>query len=371
MRRILCLNGPNLDRLGTRDPDVYGTATLAELESNVGAWAAELSHRVDFMQSNRESDLIDAIHAAGRFDGIVINPGGLTHTSAALADALDACPTPAVEVHLSNVRHRHRWRRRSFVAPVAVRSIFGRGVRGYKDAIVHLDRRRRWPIETIRYGPHPDHEYDLRRGADPDTVALLVHGGFWMDCWSGDTVEGWAIDLAERGVTTCVVEYRRLGSGGGHPATAADVADAAQSVLASLAPRRHIVIGHSAGAQLMVGASRSWHPPPDLAIGVAGIYDLESACREGLGEGAVEPFLAAGGESPMTHPPPPCPLVLVHGAADMTVPPDQSIRYRAHLEQSKGRVDLVTIAGEDHFHPLDPASSAWQAVVENVNRVRA
>jgi 3-dehydroquinate dehydratase-2 len=138
-RRILLVNGPNLNLLGTREPDVYGTATLADVEELTAATAAEAGVEVRALQSNHEGVLIDAIHAA-REDciGIVINPGGLTHTSVALRDALTGVALPFAEVHISDVYAREEFRHHSYLHDVAAVRVIGEGVAGYASAVRQL-----------------------------------------------------------------------------------------------------------------------------------------------------------------------------------------------------------------------------------------
>jgi 3-dehydroquinate dehydratase-2 len=135
-RRVLLLHGPNLNLLGRREPEVYGTTTLADVDARARALGAELGLEVDARQSNHEGALIDAVQEAMTdFGAVVINPGGYTHTSVALRDALAALSVPVVEVHISNVHAREPFRDHSYVSPVATAVIAGAGVLGYELAL--------------------------------------------------------------------------------------------------------------------------------------------------------------------------------------------------------------------------------------------
>ncbi|MBI5157214.1 MAG: type II 3-dehydroquinate dehydratase [Acidimicrobiia bacterium] len=137
--RVLVVNGPNLNLLGTRRPEVYGATTLAELDELCRRWGAELGCEVAVFQSNHEGALIDRLHSAvGRCDGIVINPGALTHYSYALHDAIEAIAIPTIEVHLSDITTREPWRATSVITPVCRASISGEGTAGYRRAIEML-----------------------------------------------------------------------------------------------------------------------------------------------------------------------------------------------------------------------------------------
>jgi 3-dehydroquinate dehydratase II len=137
MAQILLLNGPNLNLLGTREPSVYGTASLTDIETRLTELGRSLRHEVVAFQSNAEHDLINKIHAAKR-DGvafIIINPGAFTHTSIALRDALLAVGIPFIEIHLSNIFARESFRHHSYVSDIAVGCIFGLGPIGYELAL--------------------------------------------------------------------------------------------------------------------------------------------------------------------------------------------------------------------------------------------
>lgn len=136
-KNLLLLNGPNLNLLGTREPEVYGAHTLADIECAAQAQAQAAGATLAVFQSNHEGALIDRIHAARAegVDAIVINPGGLTHTSVALRDALAGVAIPFVEVHISNVHQREAFRHHSFLSAIALGTICGLGIDGYRFAI--------------------------------------------------------------------------------------------------------------------------------------------------------------------------------------------------------------------------------------------
>ncbi len=136
---VLVINGPNLNLLGTREPEVYGTATLSDLDEMCAAWGSELGLTVSTFQSNHEGAIIDRVHAAaGNADGIVLNAGALTHYSYALYDALVAVGLPTVEVHISDIHAREEWRRRSVIQPACLTQISGEGLDGYRRALAIL-----------------------------------------------------------------------------------------------------------------------------------------------------------------------------------------------------------------------------------------
>ena len=139
MKRILVLNGPNLNMLGIREPDIYGKQDYQSLVDFVTATAKEYNLQVEVKQSNYEGELVTLIQKAyGTFDGIVINAGAYTHTSVAILDALKAVQLPTVEVHLSDINARDEFRKHSYVSLYAEKVIVGKGFLGYKEALEYL-----------------------------------------------------------------------------------------------------------------------------------------------------------------------------------------------------------------------------------------
>ena len=141
MGTILLLHGPNLNLLGQREPDIYGSATLAVYVSSVSDWARQAGFALEDFQTNHEGQLVDAIHAArGRVDAIIINAGAFTHYAWSLHDALATFSGPVIEVHISNPNAREPWRHTSVIAPVAHGTIAGLGMMGYELAVQAVAR---------------------------------------------------------------------------------------------------------------------------------------------------------------------------------------------------------------------------------------
>lgn len=141
MPRILILNGPNLNMLGVREPEIYGTQTLVDIENLCRAKAKELGHEIDFRQSNHEGELVDWIQKArGAYGGIIINAAAYTHTSVAIHDALKIFGGPVVEVHLSDPKTRDPFRHHSYITPLAAAVIAGKGPAGYEEALAFFRR---------------------------------------------------------------------------------------------------------------------------------------------------------------------------------------------------------------------------------------
>lgn len=355
--RLLVINGPNLNLLGTREPEVYGSTTLTDLDDRIEGWATEMGVEVETAQSNSEERIIDLIHDFTG-DGIVINPGALTHTSRAIADAIRGVDAPVVEVHISNIREREPWRAQSVVAEACVRSIYGRGIGGYRNAMRHLVNRAAVPFETIRYGPHPENVGDLRK--DGGDLVILAHGGLWRQEHERDTTESLAVDLARRGYSTWNIEYRRVGIGGGWPASAHDMLTALDFVPQLGLDSEHvIVIAHSAGAFLATWAAPRSATEVLLHVALGPILDLTTtsesdevgaeSCRRMLDQGAPG-ALSPGG----------VPTVLVHGDADQIVPVEHSIDFALEHGIEHHRTDC------DHFSLLDPAQPEWSWVMRQL-----
>jgi len=146
---VLLLNGPNLNLLGEREPEIYGTTTLSQLESLVAERARELGAAVRAFQSNHEGALVDRLHEVRKWaDGVIFNPGAYTHYSYSLRDAISATRLRVVEVHLSDLTQREPWRRVSLIAEVAAHRIMGKGIAGYLEAL-------EWLVAHPRRGGEP------------------------------------------------------------------------------------------------------------------------------------------------------------------------------------------------------------------------
>ena len=136
MAKLLLINGPNLNLLGTREPEIYGSTTLDDVEQMLRKQAAAAGHSLDCFQSNHEGAIVDALHdARGQVDFVIINPGAYTHTSIAIRDAFSATQLPFIEVHLSNIHARESFREHSYLSAIAQGIIMGLGVNGYQLAL--------------------------------------------------------------------------------------------------------------------------------------------------------------------------------------------------------------------------------------------
>lgn len=141
MKKILIINGPNLNLLGTREPEIYGKTTLKDIEMQLKDRAEKLNVEIECFQSNHEGEIVDKIHSAkNNFDAVIINPAAYTHTSVAIRDAFASVEIPTIEVHISNVYSREEFRHNSLIAPVVVGQISGLGIQGYLLALEYFSK---------------------------------------------------------------------------------------------------------------------------------------------------------------------------------------------------------------------------------------
>ena len=369
--RILIVNGPNLHLLGTREPAIYGTLSLADLESHWRERGTLLDIAIETFQSNHEGAIIDVIGAAAnRFDALILNAGALTHYSYAIRDAVATLGVPSVEVHISNIYERETWRRHSVLSEVCQLTIVGRGTDGYLHALHHLHASITSPQLVAPYGA-PDHSpLDLRPppAPGPHPVALLIHGGFWRAIWKRDLMDPMAIDLIGRGWATANVEYAR--GAGSYAEAVGDIESALRWIQANahahgLDQDRVVAIGHSAGGYL---ALRLAHAGSGIsgALPLAAVSDLVAMSRKRPDDDPVAVFLGVtqrdaprlwdqarlAGE-------PTVPLHLLHGLQDDTVDPAQSETYVRRV-RADASITMVDACG--HMDLIDPHATAWRSV---------
>lgn len=251
-----------------------------------------------------------------------------------------------------------------------------------RDPIAVLDETAPPPTDTVAYGSDPSQVYDVRLPAGrarPGSV-VVVHGGFWRAAYDRAHAGPQAQALAEAGWPVAVVEYRRAGMpGGGWPGTADDVAAAVRAVRADpRLPRPHVLLGHSAGGQLVTwAAAQPWAAGLAGVVSLAGLVDLPLASRLGLGAGAVDAFL---GGTPAQVPgtfaaadpaglAPGIPVVLLHGEDDQVVPAHLSSSYA--VRHASAQVTLERVPGCEHYGLIDPEHPAFDRVVAAVERLRS
>lgn len=370
--RILVINGPNLNLLGTREPDIYGTATLSDLEAQWQLKADAIEATIEAVQSNHEGTIVDAIgEGVARYDGLVINAGALTHYSHAIGDAIAAVGLPTVEVHISNIYERESWRHLSVLTDVCDLTIVGRGTDGYLHAIDHLVASTSHPPITARYGSGSDTVLDLRTpsGDGPHRVALLIHGGFWREIWKRDLMDPIAVALTNLGWATVNVEYHR---GDGSYATAPrDIESAIQwishnAVEHDLDPGRLVAIGHSAGGYLALSVAHN-DGGVSGAVALCAVSNLLATAESYPDDDPVALFLGASREDAPRlwdqaelRGRPAAPVRLVHGIEDEVVHPSQT---EAYVALGGGTAPMTMIADCGHMELIDPSSRAWAEVV--------
>jgi acetyl esterase/lipase len=344
-------------------------------------WAAALGVEVETRRCPDEAAILASIRSAGDAEGIVLVPGLEGFASAALASAVADVEAPVVAVDLGNLRRRGAEPAASMLALAGARVIHGRGVDGCRWGLHHVVWRASWPSLTVAYGDLPDQVGDLRLPghSQPYPVAVLVHGGYWYEPWERDLMDGLAVDLVRRGWATWTPEYRRVGAGGGWPTTAHDLAAAVEHVAALAAEHpldvgRVILLGHSAGGQLVLWAAvrRQARIRPRLVVALAPVADLAAARGEGPGSGPVGALLATADDpqralaeaSPIMRVPLGVTQLVAHTADDALVPVTQSRRYVAAARAADDRVTYHEFAHGGHFALITPGSPAWRATVD-------
>jgi dipeptidyl aminopeptidase/acylaminoacyl peptidase len=232
------------------------------------------------------------------------------------------------------------------------------------------------------YGPHPDQHADLRlpHGAGPHPVAVVLHGGFWRASFTSANTAALACALSHAGLATWNVEYRRVGSDGGHPETLEDVAAACAALRDVAEPIEHepcLAIGHSAGGQLAL-----WLAGEGLvasAVALAGVCDLVAAAAAGLGDHAVPGYLGAqpreapdryAEADPSQRLPTGQRLLLVHGDRDDRVPLEQSTAFQIAARAAGDDCELLLLEGAGHFDVIDPRAPVWPRMLDAILRSR-
>ncbi len=322
--------------------------------------------------------------------GVIIAPGPAGFDASGLAAAVAAATVPVVAVDPGNLRKAGVQPESTRIGTAGACILYGRGTDTTRHALLFLTRRHGQPLDTLAYGRDPSQEGDLwcPTGVGPHPVAVLLHGGFWYHAWERDLMDGLAGDLARRGIAVWNVEYRRVGAGGGWPATGEDAARATDH-LTALAPvyrldlGRIALLGHSAGAQLalcVAARGRRGEVHPRLVVGLATIADMEEAMAAGTGGGSVSRLLTAnlgGGDendlevalvesSPRARLPIGVPQILAHAVDDDVVPPSQTTVYAEAARVAGDDVTVLDIDAGGHFALIDPGSSAWATVVRAI-----
>jgi acetyl esterase/lipase len=339
----------------------------------------------------RREDPRTALRSLAGAGAALVAPGVDAFGDETLAQAVAGAGVPVVAVDPGNLRKKID-PPSTPVGRACVRVIYGRGddTAGY--ALTHLALRGRGTWSTIAYGEGPDQVGDLWMPPEATAPAgglpmvVLLHGGFWYHAWERDLMDGVAADLAARGLAAWNLEYRRVGAGGGWPATGVDVADgldhlASMAAGAGLDPERVVLVGHSAGAQLAfrITARREAAVRPRLVVGLASICDLVAARRRAVGGRSVDhlvaeahsPKAALHDASPTEHLPLGVAQLLVHADDDRHVPAAQSRKYVAAARKAGDKVDFVEVRSGGHFALIDPASPAWADIARRITDVLA
>ena len=342
-------------------------------------WGTEL--RVDVeVRAGDPAAVIGSLD--GGSGGVVIAPGPNGFDASGLAAAVGDAAVPVVAVEPGNLRKAGVEPESTRIAAAGACVIYGRGDDTARHALRYLARRAAQRPDTLAYGPGPSQEGDLwlPAGAGPHPVAVLFHGGFWYHAWERDLMDGLALDLAHRGVAAWNAEYRRVGAGGGWPATGEDAARAVDHLVA-LAPvyrldlGRVALVGHSAGAQLalwVAARGRRGEVHPALVVGLASIADLEEARDRRIGGGSVARLFDVDADddlveaSPRARVPIGVPQLLVHAVDDDVVPPSQTTAYAEAARAAGDDVTVLMLETGGHFAVIDPTSPGWSTVACNL-----
>lgn len=362
------INGPNLNLLGQREPAIYGSETLHDLEGRVRRHAARLGVGIDTIQTNHEGVIVDTLHeAARRSDGVVLNAGAFTHYSYAIHDAIAAIDIPVVEVHISNIAAREPWRAVSVIEPAAARTICGRGTVGYINAIDHLWALAKHPPLTVNYGAKPHQVIDIRTATAAKGWIVLLHGGFWREIWTREILDPLAVDLAVRGYATANVEYET--GPGSFAGSLSDVSAALDWIRANAShlgvPASPMtVVGHSAGGYLTARLAET--TPGISAIAAGPVLDLDAVSASRRDDDPVRRYLGATrAEDPRTWARADVgtrfssPLAVVHGTLDEDVPVAHSIAFA----EARPGVKLDVVEGAGHFDVVDPYAHAYSRLL--------
>jgi acetyl esterase/lipase len=382
--KVAVLLGPGL-RLDRPGLETAAPGTPEGLEALLRAWGAALGQHVTVRWCGDEPALVAALTETGLHpvavgeaggvavgaDAVVLVPGTIGFDAPTLAEEVANAPATVVGVHPGTLRRDGRAPAATPVGAGCVRVLHGRGLEGVGAGLAHLAWSAAWPADVRRYGDDPEQVGDLRRpaGSGPRPVAVLVHGGFWWDPWERDGMDGLAVDLVRAGWVTWNVEYRRLGSGGGWPATADDVAAAVDHVAAlpGCDPGRVVLVGHSAGGllALLTAGRQAATVRPATVVAMAPVTDLDAALAQDLGGGAAGALLGAADPaeaSPLDRLPLGVPLVIAHAADDAVVPVDQGRRYADAARAAGDDVTLHDPPAGGHLGWVDPSSAAWRSV---------
>lgn len=360
-------------------------------------WGEALGVEVDL----RAEGTVAALGSLAGAEAVVMAPGAAAFEDAGLAAAVAGTEVPVVAVDPANLR-KALDPAASPVGRACARVIYGRGDDTARYALAHLAHRATGSWSTFAYGDGRDQVGDLWPAAPgpsptptadpaaatgpapasaPVPVAVLIHGGFWYHVWERDLMDGLAFDLAGRGLAVWNLEYRRVGAGGGWPATGADMAAGLDHLVALRAGHdldldRVVAVGHSAGAQLALWAAARPEAAvrPGLIVGLAALCDLGRARRRLVGGRSVDhlvgtapdPKAALRDASPIEHLPLGVAQLLVHAVDDRHVPVDQSRRYVRAAQAAGDTAELLELRTGGHFDLIDPTSGAWREVATRI-----